>query len=192
MWPIVLSVVAIVVLGALALWIWRTRVATFRFAAVHSHVLYRHGNRSPHEFRNAARRCHAQTVVMLADDSETAREPSKSALEFCREQGIDIVRIPVGPEGWPTADQVTQFLGVVTDANRQPVLLHCAAGVRRTCMFAAAYQESVLGYDNDRAKAAIMTFGRNGPVVEDVHRFIDAYEPKSRVMIADPSASSRA
>jgi protein tyrosine/serine phosphatase len=182
MWPIVLAVSVGVVLVVLALWAWRVRLATFRFAAVHCHVLYRHGNRTLREFRTATRRCHAKTVVMLADDDETSHDPSKSVMDFCREQGIDVVRIPIGPDGWPTTDQVTEFLGVVTDQERQPVLLHCATGIRRTCMFAAAYQESILGYDNDRAKSAIMTFGRNGEVVEDVRRFIDMYEPRKRVM----------
>ena len=93
MWPIVLAVVVVIVSLALVIWAWRVRLATFRFAAVHSHVLYRHGNRSLREFRTATRRCNAKTVVMLADDDETTREPSKSAMDFCREQGIDVYGI---------------------------------------------------------------------------------------------------
>ena len=51
-----------------------------------------------------------------------------------------------------------------------PVLLHCAQGVRRTAMFVAAYQESVLGYDKQRAKDAIISFGHSDRTVSEIKR----------------------
>ena len=60
--------------------------------------------------------------------------------------------------------------------------MHCAQGVRRTAMMVAAFQESVLGYDKQQARDAILTFGHSDKTVDDIRRFIDAYDPKSRTV----------
>ena len=61
-----------------------------------------------------------------------------------------------------------------------PFTVHCAQGVRRTGMMVAAYQESVLGYDRERAKREILTFGHSERSIGDVKRFIDVYDPVKR------------
>jgi protein tyrosine/serine phosphatase len=187
MWPIILVVIIVLAAG---FWVWWGFVATYHFAAVHSGVLYRDGNRSMREFRNATRKVKVKTVIMLADEKEVQAEPFLSELDFCRGEGISVVRIPIKLGGWPSPDQVEQFLGTVTDKNNQPVLLHCAQGVRRTGMLVAAYQESILGYDDARAKEAMLTFGHSERTVNDVKRFIDTYDPKSRAMTAELPVSS--
>ena len=53
-------------------------------------------------------------------------------------------------------------------------------GVRRTGMMAAAFQESVLGYDKARTKDAILAFGHSERSIGDVKRFIDVYDPVKR------------
>jgi protein tyrosine/serine phosphatase len=70
------------------------------------------------------------------------------------------------------------------------VLIHCAQGVRRTGMFVAAYQESVLGYDKSKAKAAVVSFGHGRNTIEQIDRFIDGYDPKSQTVPADLGAGS--
>ena len=82
--------------------------------------------------------------------------------------------------GFETGDQIDEFLKIAADPKRQPVLVHCAQGVRRTGMMVAAYQESVLGYDQSKAKAAILSFGHSQRTMSDVTKFIDLYDPKQR------------
>ena len=41
-------------------------------------------------------------------------------MEFCREQGVKVVRIPVKLGGWPTSEDIRKFLEVVQDKQNQP------------------------------------------------------------------------
>ena len=100
----------------------------------------------------------------------------------CREVGIEIIDLPIPLGGWPTPRQVDTFLKITADPKRQPVLVHCAQGVRRTGMMVAAYQESILGYDKDKAKAAMLTFGHSQRTVGDVMKFIEVYDAKGRTL----------
>jgi hypothetical protein len=85
--------------------------------------------------------------------------------------------IPIRAGWYPTAEQVRQFLAIATDPAKQPVLYHDDEGIRRAGMMMAAYQESVLGYDDAKTKAAIQAFGHSDRTVDEVRRFIDAYDP---------------
>jgi len=160
--------------------LYRAYFATYHFATVQSGALYRDGNRSAHEFLTALRKSRAKTVVMLVDDTEIAHPIFVREIAQCDTLGINIERIVIPLGGWPTGDQVRQFIVIVTDKSRQPVLVHCAQGVRRTGMMVAAYQESILGYDNARTKSLIMRFGHSDRSINDVKRFIDIYDPRER------------
>jgi hypothetical protein len=46
-------------------------------------------------------------------------------------------------------------------------------------MMVAAYQQAVMGMDDERAKREMMTFGHSERTVNDVKRFIDGYDPKT-------------
>lgn len=169
-------------------WIYRTQ-STYHLATVETGKLYRCGLQSFGEFENAIRKVRPKTLVTLVDDREVA-DPEKP--QFRREidtfadpaRGVSVVRVAIPLGGWPEGDQVERFLAVATDPQRQPVMVHCAQGVRRTGMMAAAYQMSVLGYDKERAKREMLTFGHSRRTVGDIERFIDAYDPQSRRMTA--------
>ncbi|HEV8608404.1 MAG TPA: tyrosine-protein phosphatase [Tepidisphaeraceae bacterium] len=184
-WIILLVFTAAV---AAAIWLWMYRLGTYHFAEVEKGVLYRDGNRGLREFRTALRKGNVRTVVMLNDNDEAQKEPFKSELALLKENGIDVVRIPVKLGGYPNSDQVRQFLEVMNDRGRWPILVHCAQGVRRTGMMVAAYQESVLGYDDAKAKAAVLPWGRKpaSQTLADVKAFIDGYDGKKREVVKGP------
>jgi protein tyrosine phosphatase (PTP) superfamily phosphohydrolase (DUF442 family) len=178
---IIIAVFAVCV--AIGFFIWRQWFETYHFAAVQEGVLYRDGNRGPREFATMVRRVKPKTIVALVDDDEIAdaeKPEFKAEIEFAKEQGIPIERIPVKLGGWPTTEDVRRFLEIATDKTKQPVIVHCAQGVRRTGMMAAAFQESVLGYDRDKTKQLILTFGHSERSIGDVKRFIDIYDPVKR------------
>lgn len=165
--------------------VWRQWFQTYHLATVHQGVLYRDGNRGLREFANALRQVRPRTIVCLIDDKELSdgRKPQfQQELTYLASQGIAVERIAIPLGGWPTGDNVRQFLAVVSDKSRQPVLVHCAQGVRRTGMLVAAYQQSVLGYDDAKAKSAILTFGHSRRSIGDVEKFIELYDPKQREM----------
>ena len=109
---------------AAGVWTWRRHFDAYHLATVRQGVLYRDGVRSVDQFASAVRRVSPRTIVCLVDDNEIAREPFVEELDYCRANNIQVVRIPVPLGGWPTDEQVRQFLEIVNDPARQPVLVH--------------------------------------------------------------------
>lgn len=160
--------------------VWWSRYATYHFATVRERVLYRDGNRSMREFAHACRRANIKTVVMLNDDQELRREPFKSEEAFCRANGIRFARIPIAPGHRPTTADVRRFLNIMEDESARPVLVHCAQGLRRTGMMAAAYQMTIEKWAPQQCKEAIVLWGRKPERLDDVRGFIDDYDPVKR------------
>jgi protein tyrosine/serine phosphatase len=168
---------AIAVVAAVAGYIWYSGVRTYHFAAVEEGVLYRDGVRSVDELANAVNRAQIATVVSLVDDTEIGQEPFNSELKYCFNSHIRILRVPITRGGWPTNDAIKSFLDTATNPKNKPLLVHCAQGVRRTGMMVAAYQMSVLKWDKDKTKAAILSYGHSDKTIGDIQRFIDNYDP---------------
>jgi protein tyrosine/serine phosphatase len=158
---------------------------TYHLATVQPGVLYRDGVRSIGEFEITAHKTGVKTVVSLVDDQEFNQPPFTDEEAYCKANNITIVRVPITLGGWPSGDQVQQFLAIATDPARQPVLVHCAQGVRRTGMMVAAYERTVMKYDKDQTVANLMTFGHSDRTVGDIKRFIDVYDPQTQRMTAD-------
>jgi protein-tyrosine phosphatase len=174
-WIILLLVIG----GVVGFGVWWEWFETYHLATVQVGVLYRDGVRSKHELENALRKVKARTVVRLVDEDEQGREPFAGEVTYCHEHGIAVIDIPIRLGGWPTMEQVNKFLRVATDAAKQPVLVHCAQGVRRTGMMTAAFEMKVLGWDRAKTQAAVLSFGHSHRTIDDVLRFIDGYDPVS-------------
>jgi protein tyrosine/serine phosphatase len=173
------------ILAAVGWWIFWTFFDTYHLATVKDGVLYRDGVRSLRQFNLAAQKTHVKTVVSLVDDQEITQGPFTDELAYCKAHGIDVVRLPVPLGGWPRGEQISRFLAIANDPARQPVLVHCAQGVRRTGMMVAAYELSVLKFDKDQAVAAIKGFGHSNRTIDDVKRFIEVYDPQAQQMTTD-------
>jgi protein tyrosine/serine phosphatase len=181
MWIAAIVVVAVLV----GVYVWMFCFQTYHFAAVEPLVLYRDGFRTVREFQTAVADAKAKSVVSLLDRTEQGNEPFSFEDDFCRRSKIRFIWLPVKLGGWPTQKDVKDFLGAVENKNRQPVLVHCAQGVRRTGMMVAAYQMSVLKWDKDRTKKEILTFGHSRRSIGDVERFIDGYDPVTMATVSD-------
>jgi protein tyrosine phosphatase (PTP) superfamily phosphohydrolase (DUF442 family) len=188
------SVIALTLLLVGFVLVWKYSFSTYHFATVQEGVLYRDGAAHLNQLQHAIEKSHAKTVVCLVDDAEIS-DPAKPQfrleMDYLHAHNIHVERIPVTLGGWPTSADIQHFLDVATDRNNQPVLVHCAQGVRRTAMMVAAYQETVLGYDKQKAKSAILTFGHSDKTINDIRRFIDGYDPVSRTVPAELAAADR-
>ncbi len=187
-----LRVLLLTLFGCASVFIYWAFFATYHLATVQDGVLYRDGNRTIRTFVTAIRKTKPKTVVCLVDDAEVA-DPRKP--QFARElnelpqHNVNVVRIPITLGGWPTSDDIQKFLTTAADKSNQPVLLHCAQGVRRTGMLVAAYQMSVMGYDKDKARSAVLSFGHKGQTLADINQFIDLYDPATRTLTTRPAAT---
>lgn len=179
-WPAVALAAVLLTGGFLTWWF---RFDTYHLVTVHEGVLYRDGNRGLREFRNALRKANPKTVVCIVDDEEIKAEEYVAEQDLLRRRGIAFVRIPIVKGDWPTTEQLREFLSIATDPARQPVLYHDNEGIRRAGMMMAAYQESVLGYSDEQAKAAMRTFGHSERTTVDVRHFIDIYDGARRELV---------
>ncbi len=179
-------IIFVAIILALGFWlIYRYYFHTYHLATVQSGVLYRDGVRSIREFQLTAQKTHIKTVVSLIDENEIREHPFTDEMAYCKANNITVVRVPVPLGAWPTGDQIAQFLSIANNPARQPVLVHCAQGVRRTGMMVAAYQLSVLKFDKSQTLAAMLTLGHSQRTVGDVQRFIDLYDPQTQRMTAN-------
>lgn len=173
-------VVFLVALLAAGAYVWRCYLDTYHLATVQVSALYRDGNQSPCQFETAIRKVQPRTVVSLVDENEVKDETKpqfEAEKDFLESKGVRLERIPIRLGGWPTKADVEKFIQVASDPQNQPVLVHCAQGVRRTGMMVAAYQMKQMGYDRERAKAELLTFGHSDRTANDVRKFIDGYDP---------------
>lgn len=173
-----LAILTIVVLIGGGFLIWFNFIQTYHFVVVDPGKLYRDGNRSPREFKNALRKSNPRTVVAVIDQEEYDQPEFVAEREILQARGIEYHWIQVKAGAYPRPEQVQEFLAIARDPAKQPVLYHDDEGIRRAGMMMAAYQETVLGFDNAHAKAAIRGFGHGERTIKDVVRFIDAYDAK--------------
>jgi protein tyrosine phosphatase (PTP) superfamily phosphohydrolase (DUF442 family) len=177
---VLVAAALLVLVGGSAFVVWRLFIETYHFAVVQENVLYRDGNRGLREFRTALRHARPKTVVCLVSDFELA-DPGvpqfQEEVDLLEREGIAFEHIPIDSGGWPSDADVKRFLAILADPSRHPVLVHCAQGVRRTGMMVAAYQEAMLGYRDEEAKAAALAFGHSIRSMGDVYRFIELFVP---------------
>jgi tyrosine-protein phosphatase SIW14 len=185
--PLLIGVAMLLLAGAVSVKIWQSHRA-YHLATVQPGVLYRDGAKSESQLAAALDEVQPHTVVALIDAAEQS-DPSKPQFaqesKLCDTRGVKLRRIEVKLGGWPSSENIREFLAIVNDKQNQPVLVHCAQGVRRTAFFVAAYQESVLGYDKAKAKDAILTFGHSDSTINDICRFIDGYDPQTQTVPPD-------
>jgi protein tyrosine/serine phosphatase len=182
---VVLGILLSIPITALVVW---HQSHHYHLDTVQEGILYRDGFKSIAQFSATLDSVHPRTVISLLDSQELA-DPKKpqfaSEEKLCADRGIKLQRIPVALGGWPTSQDIQTFLKIVGQKENQPVLVHCAQGVRRTGFFVGAFEASVLGYNKGHVENDILSFGHGSSTIDQIKKFIEAYDPKTQTIPAD-------
>jgi protein tyrosine/serine phosphatase len=151
-WIGYILIAVLLLAGASAVWAWlRHDYPAHHFAAVREGVLYRSGQPPEGRWSDVYRRTHMKTVISVREIKPQAPWYIEEE-RFCREHGIELIRMPFLEQDFDEA-HLREFVALVMDPKRQPVLVHCEMGSRRTGLAVAAYRILAEGWDVDRAVA---------------------------------------
>ena len=120
-----------------------------RFDTVKPGVLYRSGQLSTAQLREAISRYGIRTVVNFQVQDKSVEQESAIA----RELGISFLNLPMPGDGFGQESQFRQVLKAVDDPEKRPVLIHCARGTCRTGAAVALYRFERDGWTIDDVSA---------------------------------------
>jgi protein tyrosine/serine phosphatase len=125
---------------AIALWVTvetrRNRLVWDHFDVVKHGILYRSGQLTSDQLVDVVARFGIRTVINFqipGDGVETERA-------VARRLRIDFVNLPMPGDGFGREEQFREVLKACDDADRRPVLIHCARGTCRTGAAVALYR----------------------------------------------------
>ena len=140
--------------------IWHHKTKPYHFLEVTPGILYRSGILKPHNLEKVLRQHGIKTVVNLRPiDDGNPPEWYRKETEICKKHGVEHIDIPMRPETPPAKKQIKQWLSLLDDKSRLPVLVHCTHGVVRTGMLVAVYEIEYLHADNAKTLKALPMFG---------------------------------
>jgi protein tyrosine/serine phosphatase len=119
--------------------------ALYNFGAVQKGQIYRSAQPSPLLLRYLVARQGIRSIVNLR-----GRTPGYESA-FSARNGLRLFTLDLSSRRPPSGAEVERFLGIVTDPENQPVLVHCRNGVDRTGYMVALYRLEEEGWDEARA-----------------------------------------
>ncbi len=99
-------------------------------------ILYRSGQLSGDQLREAVTRYGIRTVINL----QWPGEEMKAERSLSRRLGVDFVNLPMPGDGLGEEWQFREILKILDDPARRPALVHCARGTCRTGAAVAIYR----------------------------------------------------
>lgn len=137
-----------------------------RLTAVEPGFLYRSGQISPRLIRGVLADLGIRRVVWMLhyDESRPSHRAEREAIESL---GVERLHFPLRGDGTGKTAHYADAVAAVAEARREgaPVLVHCAAGARRSAGVVALYRLLVEGATPDVAYRELDRFGKR-PVAE--------------------------
>jgi predicted protein tyrosine phosphatase len=131
-----------------------------RLVAVEPGFLYRSGQISPRLVRGVLEDLGIGKVVWMLhyDASRASHRAERGAI---RALGIELRNFPMRGDGTGKLERYADAIAEVAEARREgvPVLVHCAAGARRSAAVVAMYRLLVEGVSPDAAYRELDRFG---------------------------------
>lgn len=120
-----------------------------RFDTVKPGVLYRSGQLTTAQLREAIKHYGIRTVVNFQVKDKSVEQESAIASEL----GIGFLNLPMPGDGFGQESQFREVLKAVDDPEKRPVLIHCARGTCRTGAAVALYRFERDGWSIDDVSA---------------------------------------
>ncbi len=138
---------------------------------VHAGLL-RGGQPTPEGFRALA-----ALGVTLTIDLRGGDERSTAERELVTSLGMEYVEIPMS--GWrtPRPDEVERLLGLLREARRGVVFVHCRRGAERTGVMIAAYRIAVEGWTPAEARAEMEAYDFRAWLHPHLVRWVREFTP---------------
>lgn len=186
-WQVVLGFTAAGVVAAAPLLYSSHRHTHMRnVRVVEEGVLYRSGQLTPAGLERLVCEKGINTVITLRPARVRAGKDDDTWEEqFCADRGWNHYRIP--PRLWgpdetgevPADEAVREFLSVMDDRAKHPVLVHCFAGIHRTGTMCAIFRMEYHRWPNERAIEEMRRCGFDPlDMQEHVAGYLRAYQPR--------------
>ena len=160
--PVVaLAAIALIAAGASAVALRKSEeLRPKRLVAVEPGGLYRSGQISPRLIRGVLEDLGIRRVVWMLhyDEAKPSHRAEKAAIEAL---GIERMHFPLRGDGTGKLSRYADAIAAVHEARQagEPVLVHCAAGSRRSAAVVAMYELLVEGRPVDAAYRELDRFG---------------------------------
>lgn len=117
-----------------------------------------------------------RTVIALKPAEDKDRES-----QLVEAAGMTFHRIPMSSRVVPTAEQIAEFMAIVTDPRRLPVFVHCAGGKHRTGVMTAVYRMEHDGWTADEAYQEMKRYKFGSSLWHpEFKAFVYRYQPVQR------------
>jgi protein-tyrosine phosphatase len=92
-------------------------------------------------------------IVLLASDAECLHKTGRNLREFYRQEGFQVLYLPIPDFGVPTTDALEQAVQhtIAYAQAGQHIAIHCSAGIGRTGLFMAYLAKRWLGLSGREA-----------------------------------------
>jgi len=183
--PIVLLVSA-----ATALVAGRWHLLPKRFAVVVPGRVYRGGEQQRWPYRWILDEYDIKTIVNLNFPSSDEAWDELEAAE-ARKRGIERVGLAMSGDGVVPFEKLEEAAAILADPRRQPVFVHCSAGVQRTNAVCAVYRLKYCGWSLEETLAECERYWLSRDSNPELFAHLERYAEKLRSgrMRPQPSAT---
>ncbi|MGE0710240.1 MAG: tyrosine-protein phosphatase [Planctomycetota bacterium] len=141
--------------------VWYQLSQPYHFLTVEQGVLYRSGQLRQEDLERVIAKHGIKTVVNLQPERLNGLAWHDEEEAACRNQGAQLVDMPIEAQVPPSAEQLAAWLKLLEDESRRPILVHCQHGVVRTGMLVAAYEIEFQGKPPAQALEDLPDFGHD-------------------------------
>ena len=166
--------VVVIVLIVAAVFLLTQHYHVKNFQVVEREMLYTSGQPRRMDYTRMLYRYHIATIVNVRSPAEH-REKNwyNEEMMWVRDNGVNYVELPVGKVNYfPDKQTQREFLRIMSEKTKLPVLLHGSGGEKRVPMLAAVWLIKKRGYTVEETLKVVDKINDDRKVTESERQFI--------------------